>query len=170
MNRRAWFSGLASLVLLPLSAQEPSQGSSSPAVQLDPILVIGWPAPTPRLRMNPHYPMEAKRRWQEGCVVLQFTVRPDGKTDDFAVLESRPLGMFEKSVIGAVYQWQYDPTSKPRTVVEAFEFRNQSLRTQPVYTMISAVNVPMGYDSNGGRKYRLETMLQGYQPPKCKKT
>ena len=135
--------------------------------QLDPISVIGRPPPVLRLRMNPHYPMHAKSRWEEGCVTLQFTVRPDGKTDNFAILESKPRGVVEKSVIGAVYKWQYDRSPQSRTVVETFEFRNQSLSTQPVYTIRSAVSVPIGYDSSGARKYRLEMLLQGYQPPTC---
>ncbi len=178
MNKLVWLTIVASAFALPLLAQEKmahaptaAQGVSTKAAaptQLDPITVIGRPQPIPRVRMSPHYPMQAKRRWEEGCVILQFTVRPDGKTDDFAILESKPRGLFEKSVIGAVYQWQYDRSKASRTVVEAFEFRNQSLSTQPIYTVRNAVNVPAGYDSRGGRKYHLEMQLQGYQPPKCK--
>ena len=159
--------GLALTAAPPLSAAERAP-PAKPADRLDPIVVIGYPPPVPRVRMSPPYPMAAKRRWEEGCVVLQFTVRPDGKTDDFAILESKPPGLFEKSVIGAVYHWEYAPSAAARTVVERFEFRNQSLSTQPVYTMRSAVKVPIGFDSSGGRRYKLETQLQGYQPPKCK--
>lgn len=166
MNLTAGLTILASCVAAPLFAQDQAPGS--PPTQLDPMAVYGWPPPAPRVRMNPHYPMQAKARWEEGCVVLRFTVRPDGKTDDFAILESKPLGVFEKSVIGAVYQWQYDRSTESRTVVESFEFRNQSLSTQAVYTLVSAVNTPAGYNSSGGRKYRLDTQLQGYRPPKCK--
>lgn len=169
MNKIAWLTILVSWVALPLCAQEKTQRSPAAPTQLDPIVVIGKPQPVPRLRMNPHYPMQAKKRWEEGCVVLQFTIRPDGKTDDFAILESKPRGVFEKSVIGAVYKWQYDRSPEPRTVVETFEFRNPSLSTVPVYTVRSAVKVPIGYDSGGARRYRLETQLQGYQPPKCKR-
>ncbi len=166
------FAGLVLAATLPVSASNgadatPPAPDAAPT-KLDPITVIGHPIPKPRLRLAPHYPMDAKKRWEEGCVVLQFTVRPDGKTDDFAILESKPIGVFERSVIGAVYRWQYDPSPEPRTVVELFEFRNQSLSTQPMYTMRSAVKVPTGnYDSNGARRYKLETQLQGYQPPKC---
>lgn len=167
MNRAAWLMILATGIALSGVAQG-SEPPVPPAVVLDPIVVIGGPQPVPRVRLNPPYPMEAKKRWEEGCVVLQFTVRPDGKTDNFTILESNPRGLFEKSVIAAVYQWQYDRSKESRTVVEAFKFHNHSLRSHPLYTVRNAVKVPIGYSSTGGLRYNLEMQLQGYSPPKCK--
>lgn len=167
MNKVAWLTILASWVALPLAAGEPQR---APPTQLEPVVITGKAQPVPRRRINPPYPMQAKHRWEQGCVVLQFTIRPDGKTDDFAILESKPPGVFEKSVINAVYRWEYDRSPESRTVVETFEFRNKGLGTQPLYTVRNAVKVPIGHDASGGRRYRLEMQLQGYQPPKCKRS
>jgi TonB family protein len=147
------------------AAREAADAESS--TTLDPIVVTA--PPQPRVRLNPPYPMEARRRWEEGCVLLRWTIRPDGQTDDFAVLESHPLGVFEKTVIGAVYKWKYDPSPRARTVVEKFDFHNQSFSTQPRYSVARAVKVPVGVDSSGALKYHLDMMLTGYTPPKCGK-
>ncbi|HUS23381.1 MAG TPA: energy transducer TonB [Candidatus Binatia bacterium] len=135
---------------------------------LDPLVIHGERAPQPRLRRAPPYPMSARNRWEEGCVVLRFVVRPDGKTDDFTILESHPLGVFEKSVIGTVYDWQYDRADRPREVTEVFEFRNPDLAAQPRYSVTRAHKEYVGLDGSGKARYRFEMTLQGYRPPSCR--
>jgi TonB family protein len=169
MEARVWMLGAAAMLLpgAALAAVPSTAAPPEPPVELDPLTVEGRPPPVPRLRLSPHYPMQAKHRWEEGCVILRFTVRPDGKTDDFAVLDSRPLGVFEKSVIGAVFKWRYEPSDEARTVVEKFEFRNPSLATQPIYSVRNAVHQPIGLDRSGQLRYRLDLQLVGYSPPTC---
>jgi TonB family protein len=142
--------------------------SADPPIELDPLTVEGRPPPVPTLRLNPPYPMDARRRWEEGCVVLRFTVRRDGKTDDFAILESKPPRVFERAVIASVFKWRYAPSDEARTVVETFEFRNSHYSTQPRYTMLGATREPIGMDRSGaGMRYKLEMQLKGYSPPRC---
>lgn len=87
--------------------------------------------PKPRVRINPPMPMSARHRWEEGCVLLEFVIRTDGKTERFRVVESNPPGVFEKSVISAVAKWQYDPRNAELTVIEAFPFVNPIRRSSP---------------------------------------
>jgi TonB family protein len=159
----------AAMLSVPVRAAPPAPPSPEPPAQFDPITVEGRPPPVPRVRLNPAYPMQARHRWEEGCVVLQFTVRPDGKTDDFTVLESKPIGVFEKAVIGAVFKWRYDPAPDARTVVEKFEFRSSAMTSEPRYSVRTLSKTPIGLDAAGRPRYKLDMQLQGYSPPKCKK-
>ena len=48
--------------------------------------------------------------WQnriDGWVLVAFTVTPEGRTRDIRVLDARPRGVFEESVVAAVEDWQY---------------------------------------------------------------
>ena len=71
---------LLALMAVPVAAAETESPSAEEPTVLDPVIVEGEQTPLPTLRLSPPYPPAARHRWTEGCVLLQFTVREDGKT------------------------------------------------------------------------------------------
>lgn len=57
----------------------------------------------------PVYPRSAVRREVEGEVSLEYTVDPNGQTSDIVVTSSTAGGVFDRSAIRAVSQWEYEP-------------------------------------------------------------
>jgi len=57
----------------------------------------------------PKYPMFAKRQGRQGWVVTQLDVLPNGQTNNVAVKQSAPEGIFDHAAIKAVRQWQFAP-------------------------------------------------------------
>lgn len=161
MSKPLWFLALG---VCPTLCSSPIALADSPT-ELDPISVTGRPPPVPELRLNPAYPMSARHRWEEGCVVLRFTVRPDGTTDEFAIMESNPRGVFERNVIVAVYRWRYAPAPETRIVVEQFEFRNPRLGASPVKSVVST-HMPLDRGTNPNARL-MEMHMEGYKRPRC---
>jgi len=65
--------------------------------------------PRPTTRVRPSYPMKAKARRIEGCVLLELTVDASGEVVGPRVLDAYPRGMFDKAALRAVAKWQYEP-------------------------------------------------------------
>jgi TonB-like protein len=63
----------------------------------------GGPVPKKIKTVIPKYPTSA----QAGSMVLELTLRPDGKVD--AVTAIRPLRGATEAAIAATKQWQYEP-------------------------------------------------------------
>jgi TonB family protein len=62
---------------------------------------------------DPQYPQAAMKDRLRGSVEVQFTVRPDGSTAEFAIISAQPAGIFEQSAIDAVRKWRYAPPTLP---------------------------------------------------------
>lgn len=97
----------------------------------------------------PSYPPEEQGRWTQSCVALYFTVRPDGKTDQFVVLESarpnrderkfdnlpkseqeqesRAMWRFVQPSVKALYAWEYAPASKASEEIAVFLFERSEM-------------------------------------------
>jgi TonB family protein len=56
---------------------------------------------------RPNVPEVAWQNRISGWVLVAFTVTPQGRTRDVRVLDARPRGVFEESVVAAVKDWQY---------------------------------------------------------------
>jgi TonB family protein len=59
--------------------------------------------------VEPVYPNAAASMRLKGNVSVQFTVRQDGTTAEFAVVSATPTGIFEQAAIDAVRKWKYRP-------------------------------------------------------------
>ena len=76
----------------------------------------------------PAFPRKAARRLSSGgWVVAQFTVDTKGRVEDLDIVESRPTGVFDKSVTKAVSKWRFRPyevdgVAVARTVTQSFRF------------------------------------------------
>ena len=73
----------------------------------------------------PSYPVRAVRRGTQGHVLIQYDVLNDGKIDNVQVLESYPGGVFEKTVLEAAAEWQFEPPHEPYTKRTRVTFRLQ---------------------------------------------
>ena len=71
-------------------------------------------------RMPPVYPLGAKRRGIEGWVKVRFEVDTQGNVRDVKVIEARPPGVFDDSVIGCMRGWRFIPGTVGGTPVSAW--------------------------------------------------
>ncbi len=63
----------------------------------------------PIVRISPQYPRQALLNGQEGWVKLEFTITPDGRVLDPAVVDSDPRGVFERAAMQAIIRWKFRP-------------------------------------------------------------
>ncbi|WP_213995294.1 TonB family protein [Arsukibacterium sp.] len=96
---------LASLGIAALFWQQP--------VQADNTATTVKSSPTPIVRIEPRYPIQAAENRIEGLVQLQFNVQSDGSTSDIIVVHAQPEGVFEKEAVAALKRWRYAPMADP---------------------------------------------------------
>ena len=57
----------------------------------------------------PVYPRRALQRNITGRVKVEFTVGVDGRTREIEVVESNQGGLFDRSALRAISEWEYEP-------------------------------------------------------------
>ena len=65
----------------------------------------------------PVYPREAERLGLSGWVDVEFTIAPDGTTQDLVVRNAQPLRTFDQSAIDAVKRWRFEPVMRDGAAV-----------------------------------------------------
>ncbi|HEY4368203.1 MAG TPA: TonB family protein [Steroidobacteraceae bacterium] len=66
-----------------------------------------------RTREVPYvYPRDAQRDGIEGWVDIDFTIAPDGSTQDLAVRASAPQDTFDKAALDALRKWRFEPVQR----------------------------------------------------------
>jgi protein TonB len=60
----------------------------------------------------PVYPREAQRAGTEGWVQVEFTIAPDGTTQDLKVRDSAPKLIFDDAALDSVSKWRFEPIRK----------------------------------------------------------
>lgn len=58
----------------------------------------------------PKFPRRAARQGRMGWVIVKLDVLPDGRTNNLSIRDSAPAGIFDKSALRAVKDWQFAPT------------------------------------------------------------
>jgi protein TonB len=76
--------------------------------------------PQPVVRVPPPYPYKARERNIEGIVQVKMLVDTNGSVSQVQILDSRPKGMFEESVLKAVPKWKFNPGKIEGRVVTAW--------------------------------------------------
>ncbi len=57
----------------------------------------------------PEYPYPARRMGQEGRVMLQVEVRPDGSVGELRLEQSSGYGMLDRAAMATVRKWHFEP-------------------------------------------------------------
>ncbi|WP_449241918.1 energy transducer TonB [Desulfovibrio sp.] len=72
---------------------------------------LGQVERAPRLlrKVEPKYPLAARRRQVTGKVLVKFLVDPEGRVRHLDVVESRPRGVFDQAAVEAVSAWEFSP-------------------------------------------------------------
>lgn len=99
----------------------------------------------PTKRAQPEYPKRVVLAGLQGCVTTAFDVRPDGRTDNFQVLDSKPKGVFSRAAVMALRDWRYPEREEPARIAQTITF---SLRAEPedeVPECLHAEEVPEKY-------------------------
>ncbi|HKU16595.1 MAG TPA: TonB family protein [Steroidobacteraceae bacterium] len=65
----------------------------------------------------PAYPREAERLGIRGWVDVEFTVAPDGTTQDLIVRNAQPQRMFDQAAVDAVKRWRFEPVLRDGAAV-----------------------------------------------------
>jgi TonB family protein len=65
----------------------------------------------------PVYPREAERLGIKGWVDVEFTIAPDGTTQDVLVRNSEPQRTFDQSAVDAVKRWRFEPVRRDGAAV-----------------------------------------------------
>ncbi|OOG66298.1 energy transducer TonB [Rhodanobacter sp. B04] len=65
----------------------------------------------------PDYPPSALRAHESGWVVVSFSIRPDGKTDDIHVVDAQPRRVFDRAAMDTVRRYQFKPAMKDGVAV-----------------------------------------------------
>jgi protein TonB len=90
---------------------------SAPAAAPGPLVPVSTPFPP--------FPSEAIARGRSnGSVTARFTIQADGRVADVRIVEARPEGLFERTVIETLGEWRFEPTNGDRTETRTFSFRN----------------------------------------------
>ncbi|MDH4573047.1 energy transducer TonB [Salinicola acroporae] len=79
----------------------------------------------PTSRVNPTYPMRARRRGMEGYVEVSFIIQPDGRVDtgSLRVIDADPANVFDRAVEEAVSQWRFPPADDVRRATQRIQFQ-----------------------------------------------
>jgi protein TonB len=76
-------------------------------------------APRPLVRLQPLYPLRAKKRKITGFVEVEFVITPSGKVTDVTVVRSEPGDLFVRTSVSTVSRWRFTPPRKGGKPVSA---------------------------------------------------
>lgn len=97
----------------PPSAAEPVQSAPAPQAQTAPAPVI--PPRTDASHLNnpePNYPPVSRRMGEEGQVLLDVHIQPDGSVDDVKLKRSSGFPRLDEAAVQAVRRWRYVPARR----------------------------------------------------------
>ncbi len=117
---------LPAIPFLPMPAPEPpaSQTISAPAPAITvkpevhvPAKNISAPAPPSAVEAKPNYlrnppplyPEAARRKHQEGLVILAVTVTPEGQASRVSIKKSSGFPILDNAAVQAVQNWEFQP-------------------------------------------------------------
>jgi TonB family protein len=66
----------------------------------------------------PTYPREAERLGLSGWVDVEFTIAPNGTTQDLVVRNAEPLRTFDQAAMDAVKRWRFEPVLRDGAAVQ----------------------------------------------------
>jgi protein TonB len=108
------------VVAAPRAAARPA---STPAAE-----ATAGAAPVLKRRIEPYYPVDARRARRQGWVDVRFTVEADGSVSRASVIDADPKNVFDRAALSAVERWQFTPGTRngapaPSELRQRIEFR-----------------------------------------------
>ena len=85
-----------------------TEGAAPGSLRTDSAVVV---AATPRYSVNPPpvYPVIARKRGDEGTVLLDVHVDEEGRVDDLRIAGSSGYNLLDRSALQAVRRWRFEP-------------------------------------------------------------
>lgn len=85
-------------------------------------------SPVLKRRVEPYYPIDARRTRRQGWVDVRFLVEADGSVSHAGVVDADPRNVFDRAALTAVERWQFVPGTRdgapvPMEVRQRIEFR-----------------------------------------------
>lgn len=72
----------------------------------------------------PRYPLDARRKRQEGSVRLRVVITPDGRVKDISVARSSGVESLDEAALSTVRRWKFKPGMQSGIPVEAVGYLN----------------------------------------------
>jgi protein TonB len=102
----------------------------TPAPVVAPVAPVAAPAPVTPPDMDaatldnpaPVYPLESRRRHEQGTVRLRVVISPDGHVKEIGVAASSGFERLDKAALEAVRRWRFKPGTQAGVAVEAVGF------------------------------------------------
>jgi len=85
----------------------------------------------PTHMVQPQYPRRAALAGIEGCATISFDVMPDGRTDNYLVIDSQPPGVFVKSTLLALKDWRFPKRAEPGRTTQTISYNLDGAREDP---------------------------------------
>lgn len=99
-------------------------------------------------RTAPEYPRRAALAGVQGCVTASFDVMPDGRTDNYEILDSRPQGVFVKAALLALRDWRFPEREEPVRTQQTINFQLTNKRSGERPECDTDPEVPEVYEVN----------------------
>jgi TonB family protein len=131
--------GAAPIAVTPPPASTPPPKAAEPAAAPPPV-VVASAAPTSRptpsqdatpnvsvvAREQPEFPRDAARQGVEsGAVRARLTINAAGDVTNVAIVQARPLRVFDRAVTNALSRWKFNPGAEGRTYETEVSFSRQ---------------------------------------------
>jgi TonB family protein len=104
----------------------------------------------PVKRVQPEYPRRAALAGVQGCVTASFDVMPDGRTDNYLVVDSKPQGVFVKTALLALRDWRFPEREQPVRTQQTITFELRGQRTGELPECDSDPDLPETYQVEDG--------------------
>lgn len=92
-------------------------GAAGAVIAAPAVLPEGLAQPLYRVNQEPEYPALARRRWQEGTVVLEALVTPEGTVGGLLVHQSSGHSLLDEAALKGVKGWRFVPGRRGTTPV-----------------------------------------------------
>lgn len=80
---------------------------------------------------EPVYPDKARKRGQEGSVVVEFTIGTDGACSEIRVAESSGYRLLDEAAVAAVGKWRFQPAKSGGRTISSIRRVRFTFRLQP---------------------------------------
>ncbi|WP_165799512.1 energy transducer TonB [Sphingomonas oleivorans] len=114
----------APMPILPPPAPVTIAAPAEPAVMAGPAAPIAPPDASAANLGNdaPRYPIESRRRREEGTVRLRVVITPEGRVKEISIARSSGFERLDKAALETVRKWKFRPGMQAGRAVEAVGF------------------------------------------------